>query len=243
MKSAPRCALFGLMIVLAISNGALASTITYTQLSFSTPVPAFGNGTDVTVPSTATGGYTFGGEFCLNEGCAGGPVSTFSDSLLRLTNLNLTCNSREGACAPIDINFEAQGGSGPTGITQVNVDLIGAGSASGFARVCIADSSHICSSALFGPESFSFSFANNVTGSAMGLITTTGNFDLLGDFHIDGLAPGASMTLSNSLDIGLTSAEVVTGFPGDPEPSTVFLLTTGLGALALLRRKFRTSLR
>jgi hypothetical protein len=242
MKSALRCALFGVMVLLAISNGALASTITYTQLSFSTPVPGFGNGTDVTVAATASGGYTFGGEFCLNEGCAGGPVSTSSDSLLRLTNLNLTCNSREGACAPIDVNFEAQGATGPAGIMQVNVDLIGTGSATGFARVCIADSSHICSSALFGPESFSFSFANNVTGSAIGLITSTGNFDLLGDFHIDGLAPNTSVTLSNSLDIGLTGNAVVGG-SRTPEPSSIFLLTAGLGALALLRRKFRTSLR
>jgi hypothetical protein len=193
--------------------------------------------------ANVAGGYSFSGEFCVNDNCPGGPALTFSDSLLRLTNLNLTCNSREGACAPIDVNFEAQGATAPVGTMQVNVDLVGNGSASGFARVCIADSSHICSSALFGPESFSFSFANNVTGSAMGLITTTGNFDLLGDFHIDGLAPGASVTLSNSLDIGLTSNAVVTGFPGVPEPSTVFLLTTGLGSLALLRRKFRTSLR
>jgi hypothetical protein len=234
MQSVLRCAFFGLAIVLALSSGALASPITYNQLLFTTPVLSFGTGTDVTASSSSvTGGYSFNGEFCVNEGCSTGPVATTATSLLRLTNLSLTCSSGE-TCAPLDITFEAQGATAPAGATDVSVNLIGGGSASGFTRICVADANHLCTADLFGTQSFSFSYVSSISGSAQGTISTPGNFDLFGNFHVDGLSSGKSVTLSNSLDIGLTSRSQGGAVP---EPSAIFLVHAGLAALALLRRR------
>lgn len=238
MQSAIRCALFGLVMMLVLSGGALASPITYNQLLFTTPVLSFGSGTDVTASSSSvTGGYSFNGEFCVNEGCSTGAVSTTATSLLRLTNLSLTCSSGE-TCAPLDITFEAQGATGPAGATDVSVNLIGGGSTSGFTRICVADANHICTADLFGTQSFSFSFVNSISGSAQGTISTPGSFNLFGNFHVDGLASGSSVTLSNSLDIGLTSRSQGGGVP---EPSALYLLPAGLAVLALLRRAKSTN--
>ena len=238
MQFAIRCALFGLALMLVVSGGAVASPITYNQLLFTTPVLSFGSGTDVTASSSSvSGGYSFSGEFCVNEGCSTGPVATTATSLLRLTNLSLTCSSGE-TCAPLDITFEAQGATAPAGATDVSVNLIGGGSANGFTRICVADANHLCTADLFGTQSFSFSFVNSISGSAQGTISTPGAFDLFGNFHVDGLSSGSRVTLSNSLDIGLTSRSQGGAVP---EPSAMYLLPAGLAALALLRRKTRTA--
>ncbi|HYL77199.1 MAG TPA: PEP-CTERM sorting domain-containing protein [Bryobacteraceae bacterium] len=234
MQPVLRCAFLGLAIALAMSIGALASPITYNQLFFTTPVLSFGSATDVlALPSSITGGYSFSGEFCVNEGCSTGPVATTATSLLRLTNLSLTCSSGDN-CAPVDVGFEAQGASAPAGAADVSVTLIGDGSATGFARVCVADSNHLCTADLFGTQSFSFSYVSAISGSAQGTITTPGAFNLFGNFHVDGLASGSSVMLTNSLDIGLTSRSQGGAVP---EPSALFLLPAGLAALALLRRR------
>ncbi|HEV2687369.1 MAG TPA: PEP-CTERM sorting domain-containing protein [Bryobacteraceae bacterium] len=231
--------LLGLAAVLVIPTGAVASPIAYNQLSFTSPVFQFGTGTDVLGSSASvTGGYSFNGEFCVNEGCSTGAIPTSATSLLRLTNLSLTCTSGS-TCAPVDIAFEAQGASGPVGLTDLNVNLTGGGSASGFTRICVADSNDICTADLFGNLSSSFPFAGAVSGGTVGTFVSTGSFDLLGDFHVNGLASGSSVTLTNSLDIGLTSVSA----GKVPEPSAVFLLPAGLAALALLRRKSRTGSR
>jgi hypothetical protein len=144
--------------------------------------------------------------------------------------LNLTCNS-ESTCAPVDVSFEALGASAPVGLLDLNVSLTGGGSAIGYTRVCITDSNNLCTSQLFGNVSTSFPFAFSVSGGSTGAFFSNGSFDLLGDFHIEGLASGASVTLSNSLDIGITQVGAV------PEPAALSLLPIGLAALALLRRK------
>jgi hypothetical protein len=239
MQSALRSAFLVLSIALAMSSGALASPISYNQLDFFTPAFSIGSSTDVMASSSSVeGGYSFNGEFCVNAGCSTGAIGTTADSLLRLTNLSLTCTSGS-TCAPLDVTFEAQGATTLPGSISVDVSLIGNGSTTGFTRMCIADLNHLCTADLFGSQSFSFSYVNNIAGDAAGTISTTGSFDLLGNFHVDGLASGASVTLTNSLDIGLTSKA-----PGAvPEPSATFLLPAGLAALALLRRKSRHVLR
>lgn len=218
-------------ISIAFSLGALASPVTYNEFLFLSPVTQFGSSTDVQVsPTSVAGGYIFSGEFCDNIGCSTGPVPTTADSLLRLTNLSLTC-TLTSTCSPLDVSFEAQGANAATGATFVNLVLAGAGSASGFARVCIADESHLCSSDGQGSQSFSFPFFGSLSGSAGGSFFSIGSFDVVGDFHLDGLAGGTNVALANSLDINLKA-----GASAVPEPSGFFLLLAGLVALALLCR-------
>jgi hypothetical protein len=232
MRSTLRRALFGLAVVLAISSAAVASPINYSDLLILSPAFGFGFG-DATASSSSTdGGYSFSGEFCVNEDCSTGAIPTSATSLLRLTNMTLTCIS-ESTCAPVDVAFEAQGASAPVGLMNLNVNLTGGGSAIGYTRVCISDSNNLCTPELFGNVSTSFPFAFSVSGGSTGAFFSNGSFDLLGDFHVNGLASGASVTLSNSLDIGITQV----GAGAVPEPAALSLLPLGLAALALLRRK------
>ena len=102
MQSTLRRALIGLAILLVISVAAVASPINYSSLLILSPAFGFGFG-DATASSANTdGGYSFTGEFYVNEDCSTGPIATSATSLLRLTNLNLTCNS-ESTCAPVDV--------------------------------------------------------------------------------------------------------------------------------------------
>jgi len=200
-----------------------AGSISYDFIAIDSPVFASGFGSAI-VPPTLAGGYTFSGEFCENDSCSTGPVFTTASSLLRLTNLTLTCDSGS-TCAPIDVTFEADTFSAPSGPINVNVQLTGSGSASGYARVCFADENNICSSALFGNESFTFPYVNNISGLAQGTISSNGSFSILGDFHVNGVQGGSSVNLFNSLDISLTSSV--------PEPSTIVPLGFGLVLFAV----------
>ena len=124
-------------LICLMAFSAVASPVTYNQFLFVSPVFQFGSSTDVQVRPTLVDGYLFNGEFCDNSGCSTGPIPTTADSFLRLTNLSLTCE-QSSTCSPIDVSFEAQGANAATGTTSVNLNLFGAGIASGFARVCIA---------------------------------------------------------------------------------------------------------
>jgi len=230
-----RRAFFGVAILVVISAAAVAAPINYSSLLILNP--AFGIGfNDVTASSSFTsGGYSFSGEFCVNESCSTGAIPTSATSLLRLTNLNLTCIS-SSTCAPVDFSFEALGATAPVGLMNLNVSLTGGGSAVGFTRICVSDSNDLCTPQLFGNLSTSFPFAFSVSGGSTGAFFSNGSFDLLGDFHIEGLASGASVTLSNSLDIGITQVAAAV-----PEPANLLLLPIGLAALALVRRKLGRS--
>jgi PEP-CTERM motif-containing protein len=220
-------------VISLMAFSAVASPVTYNQFLFISPVFQFGSSTDVQVGPTLVDGYLFNGEFCDNSGCSTGPVPTTADSLLRLTNLSLTCD-QGSTCSPIDVSFEAQGANAATGTTSVNLNLLGIGSASGFARVCIADEGHLCSSDAQGAQSFSFPFFGTLTGNAGGSFFSMGFFDVVGDFHLDGLDPGANVSLPDSLDISLKAVSSQA-----PEPSSLLLLAAGLGLVTLLRRRSR----
>ena len=216
------------IVTLAVTGVAFGGAINYDFIAIDSPVFATGSGSAIVTP-TAVDGYTFSGEFCENDSCSTGPVSTSASSLLRLTNLTLTCDSGS-ECAPIDVEFEADTFSAPSGPINVNVQLTGVGNASGYARVCFADQNDLCSADLFGNQSFTFSYVNNISGLAQGTISSTGSFNVLGDFHVNGVQSGSSVNLFNSLDISLTSAV--------PEPSTTALFAIGLVLLAVIARKF-----
>lgn len=210
------------VVCLGLTSTAFAGAVNYSLIAIDSPVFASGTGSAIVSP-TLTGGYTFSAEFCENDSCSTGPVFTTASSLLRLTNLTLTCDSGS-ECAPIDVTFEADAFSAPIGAINVGVQLTGSGNASGYGRVCFADENNICSSSFFGNESFTFPYVNNISGLAQGTISSNGSFSVLGDFHVDGVQGGASVNLFNSLDISLTSAV--------PEPSTTLL--SGLGLALLL---------
>lgn len=225
----------GLLISGAIAQVGQAGSIFYYQMFFSDPVTQFGSGEDATVLPTITGGYTFSGEFCENDHCSGGAVATPFDSLLRLTNLTLTCGASN--CAPIDILFEADAaGENPFPMADFSLGLSGTGTASGFARICISTSQNICSSNLSGTYSANVSFSSSISGSAdtFGVPINSG-FSVLGDFHLDGLGSGQSVILSNSFDVGAKPTAVGDQI-GTPEPSTLLLLPIGFLIVLMLRR-------
>ena len=226
--------------LIAFACGAYAAPVTYNQFLFVSPVFQLGTSTDVQVTSTPIdGGYTFNGEFCANSGCSTGAISTTADSLLRLTNLSLTC-TLSSTCSPVDVSFEAQGASTTAGATTVNVNLVGNGTASGFARICIDDSSHVCSAGGIGTQSFSFPFSGSLSGIAGGSFSSNGSYNFNGDFHLDCLAAGGNVSLFNSLDISFNGP---LGGGQVPEPGSLLLISAGLGAVGLIRRRTKGSLR
>jgi hypothetical protein len=232
-----------LAVLGAATATAHADSITYEQMLFTSPVLGFSGSNDVTASgaSSLPAGYTFSGEFCENAFCSS-PISTSADSLLRLTNVTLTCNGDGSDCAPIDITFEALGASQngspvPSSPVLVSLSLDGTGTASGFATICIADSISFCTSELSGPQSFSFGFNNFILGSASGAVVAPSGFDVYGNLHFNGLADGASVVLNNSLDLGINVPNPV------PEPASFALGGSGIVFIAFLVWRRKSTLR
>jgi hypothetical protein len=240
------------MRLLLLICGACAGLVNASSLSFSSlqlDDPAFGFGFNDAIVSNATilgAGYTYNysAELCLSGACSfdapGSPVT----QQLKLSNLSLTC-STSGAetCGPIDVTFDAHYEVSPGSVEQINVSLSNTISPefflNGFARICFSDANNICSPSLLGTSSVgiffsggSFSGENSGTYSVGG----SGPFQVLGLFHIDGLASGDSLSLGHSLDV--TSTAIVASDP-TPEPSTLLLVPIGIGLLVLGRRRLR----
>ena len=188
--------------------------------------------------SGSLGGYSFSGEFCLDASCQGGPTG----STMRLTSVSLTCTSpvgESGSCGPVDIRFEADGFSS-FDIVRVDLILDGTGSASGSAGICLAVGEQICPSDLHGSRSSFVNFNGPIAGAAGPVSFGTGGltFNVLGGFHLDGLAVNNNVVLSDSFKITL-EASTGAGTPV-PEPMTALLLAFGLVSLIVLRKAIRT---
>lgn len=223
-----------LVAFVIVSSAAFADTVTYVNLEFTTPTFGFSIPTpdNVIVTNASSGlypGYVLSAEFCENSSCAT-PIATTYQSLLRLTDLTLTCDS-EGGCGLIDIDFQAnvaEFGATPVGesVVTVNLNLDGSSPAdiNGAVNLCISNHHSICTSTLSGPHSFETTFSGvggSVTGSTSGQIVALSGFTVYGQLEVDALNPGQSLTLLNSLDIGV-------GVEAVPEPATFGLVAAAL---------------
>jgi hypothetical protein len=228
----------------ASANLAQGSTINFGLLEIISPTVAFAVNDDAIISSTQIGGsggtYTFAAEFCETGFCTGDVVSPFNQ--FRLTQLSLKCtaNSPGGTCDPIDVDFSANTETSPGPVIPIdlalsNGTLSGSTSLSGYARLCISDVNNICAENGSGSQSYTFIFGPQISGDVGTTYQVIGGFQLLGFFHLDGLADGATVTLGNSLE--LTAGDVPVGSGNVPEPRTMVLLGLGLAALGVLRRR------
>ncbi len=186
--------------------------------------------------SGSLGGYSFSGEFCLDASCQGGPNGTTA----RLTNASLSCSNPgdSGSCGPVDIRFEADSFNFTQGLVELS--LSGFGSASGYAAVCLESESNICASDLTGSQSVFIHFDGLIAGESMPLSFNNGGlgFNVLGGFHLDGLAGRTLVSLPDSFAISVIP---ITGSSQTPEPLTGLLLGFGLVSLIVLRKAFGNS--
>ena len=226
----PGGATFALFLLLIMVRVASAGSISFGELDFTNPVLAIGGSTFVSVPANTTAGqYTLGASL------------TLSNDVLDLNSVQIVCSNPGlgGVCGPVDLEFQALSAVAAGDSLLVDATLSGTGSASGFARVCIADTQHICSSDGSGSESITIPFSGLISGSGSSGFTLAGGFDLLGDFHLDGLAGNSSVSLGDSFSISMAVAAADMGGGGGsagppvPEPATFAPML--LGVIALLR--------
>ena len=226
-----------LLTALCILPGlADAGSIVYSSFQFTSPVVNISANNDAkisnaSITNESTGSnYTLTADFCQTGFCpAGGTVS----DLLRVTNITLTCSSSSGTCDPIDITLQASGSTTSGTITfdswLSSATYSGSTPSGGYVNVCVADTSHVCTSTATGTQSIQFTFGSSLFGDNVTSFTENGTFTLVGDLHFDGLPNGTTISVPNSLEI-LDIA---------PEPSNVVLFGSGLAGLILmgLRRR------
>jgi len=216
-----------------------AGTISFGELDFTFPALEIGGSSFVSIPSgTIAGQYTIGADlFCDN--CTADVPTT---SVLRLSNVQIVCTT-SGGCGPIDLEFQAQFGSGTGDVLLLTPELSGSGdSASGFAQICVADSQHICSSNGSGSQSVSIPFSGLIDGSDAANFSLINGFSIFGDFHLDGLPQDSTgVSLTNSFSISLAAASTVKSSPppefDTPEPAAMFPF---LAAIVLMFRASRS---
>jgi hypothetical protein len=223
---------FAVLLVICglAATAARGDTITYGQLAITSPGLAF-SASDNVVVSNATSalypGYTFSAEFCENSACSS-PIASSSDSLLRFTDMTLTCASAEG-CGLIDIRFQATNAMlddspSPAGTATVDLGLDGTATEAvvGSATICITGPHAICAPDLSGTHSFSTSFDGAFSASTNGAVPVSSGFSVYGQIEIFHLDNGNSVSLANSLDID-ADIEPALGAEPVPEPGTLAL--------------------
>ena len=209
-----------LFLLFALPIASYGGTISFGELDFISPVLEIGSGTFVSIPSGTTAGqYSIGANLVSNA------------SGLDLSSVQIICNT-VGGCGPLDLEFQATSGSGSGDLLFVQTQLDGTGdSASGFAQICVADSQHICSSNGSGSQSITIPFEGAITGSDSNTFSLVNGFNVLGDFHLDGLPHDSTgVTLSNSFSITLEGSFIIKSSPPPevPEPGTMDALITGI---------------
>lgn len=213
--------------VLALPHLAPAGTINFAALDFSSPVVELGSDS-VTIPSgTIAGQYTLAATL------------SFASNILDLSGVQITCSNPgiSSTCGSLDLEFEALSGSGSGNVLLVAPSLSGSGSASGFARVCLADTQDICSSDGSGSQSVTIPFSGSISGTASNSFNLINGFNVLGDFHLDGLPSNGSVSLTDSFAITFVSASFDSGGGpgvGAPVPEPRTLMPMSLGMLSLI---------
>ena len=221
------------LLACGLSQVALAGDIVYSSLQFNNPIVGLAVNNDATISGTIVGEggtYTLSAEFCQTGFCIGDSSNSATDQL-RMTNLSLSC-SGGSICAPLDISFQANGSTDTSAVALEmyleNSSFTGT-APTGYSQLCIADGTHFCTANASGSQSATFSFSGALIGTVNYSVAVNGPFTLVGDFHLDGLVSGSTVTLGNSLEIADTL----------PEPATILLVPAGLAAFLLLRRMRR----
>jgi len=236
---------FGVLAGFLAPSGATAASISFSELFFTEPAFVAGSSTDALLTTTTGSSYQVSGEFCV-EGACTNPVTPQSDAVLALANFMITCESGSGCFSPLDVAFQALGGSALNGQFALGLGLAGTGAADGSLTVCIQDSANVCASNLTGNDSLFIAFTSGggPNGSGNTTINSSGSFNLFGDLHINALGAGASVNLSNgfvSLDqiqpVGDSGPPPEEFFEDTPDPATITLVPIGFAALALLKRR------
>jgi hypothetical protein len=229
LKSFPGLWLGAALLLSAAMPRIAEAGITYSGFQFSDPIFATNGTADVKISGSVGGEggtYSLSAEFCQTGFCTGDSVQT---DTVRLTNLNISCTSG-GTCDPIDISFQVSGSTDdPATLLEMYLD---SGSftgtpPTGFSRLCVSDGSNVCSSTGVGAQSSTFTFGSGLVGTTEFTYQPNGPFNIIGDFHLDGLTNGSSVSLGSSLSVTVSAI---------PEPAAILLFASGLGGLVLLRR-------